>query len=588
MGKAQNSRIGQSISAETEGDSYIPSQTDKLKWDKGLTPKGSWNPKTNTPNLSQTLLVDGDFLLVHELAENEVYFSPLLNYNVKNGDSIVRINGQFALDSKSAVPGNDTVGIDQLAGEVKELNRLLLGTIYEEENSTDVDGGVDLAGLAAWQVTEDGRFLVKGVDILALIKQIEASYGEVAPLKTALTQLAATVKSITDQYITVEESEDLDGGIDQSGLAAWQVTLKGIFLVKGKDILKIANEAHDLIPIVNAIQSVMPSLTALVNSYVEYDTDDLDGGVDMNGLAAWQIGPGGVFLVRGMDIRREILNLQQFKTLVPYVKPSLNIACWGDSLTAASYPQRLQTLFNNTRTVFNGGIGGDISTQIAFRMGAIPVSLKVANNQIPASGSVVVTPSNPSIIQSGRNVSVVGKILTVEGTLFKDANNVYTFTRTQAGSVVNIDQNIDPNFIPKTFDRDFDTVVICVGRNNYSNPTKVLSDIAAMVSLLKPIEKHFLVLPVLNGNYPAEFKGQANYNIIMNLNASIKEAYPRNFVDHRQALINSADLSNPQDVIDVQNDIVPSSLRVDDIHLTSAGYQIKAQAVYNALISNNW
>lgn len=57
-------------------------------------------------------------------------------------------------------------------------------------------------------------------------------------------------------------------------------------------------------------------------------------------------------------------------------RPGIPIALWGDSLTfgtgadtvAGKYPNRLGGLFMPPRQVFNGGVGGETSSQVAARM----------------------------------------------------------------------------------------------------------------------------------------------------------------------------------------------------------------------------
>jgi hypothetical protein len=74
-----------------------------------------------------------------------------------------------------------------------------------------------------------------------------------------------------------------------------------------------------------------------------------------------------------------------------------SVTCWGDSLTAGgndgtgvSYPNVLSTNIA-MRVVNNEGVGGQSSTQIGVRMGAIPTTCTVSNNLIPASGSIAIT-----------------------------------------------------------------------------------------------------------------------------------------------------------------------------------------------------
>lgn len=187
----------------------------------------------------------------------------------------------------------------------------------------------------------------------------------------------------------------------------------------------------------------------------------------------------------------------------------MNIAAWGDSLTvpyvpllAAMYPQR---------SVYNGGVGGETSSQILAR---ILVDTK------------------------GRNAWI----------------NVFM-----------------------------------MGRNNYQRPDQVRADIAAAVAFLAPGNDKFVVLSVLNGYFGGyEIRGGTGYNQITQLNASLAATYTDRFLDVRGFLVAQYDPANPQDVIDHGNDIVPSSLRSDAIHLNARGCQLLAEHVRDYITAMGW
>lgn len=63
------------------------------------------------------------------------------------------------------------------------------------------------------------------------------------------------------------------------------------------------------------------------------------------------------------------------------------VVCWGDSLTAASYPAYLQELLGDEYSVINRGVGGENSLAIAARQGGIP--MYVNDITIPADTSWV-------------------------------------------------------------------------------------------------------------------------------------------------------------------------------------------------------
>lgn len=191
----------------------------------------------------------------------------------------------------------------------------------------------------------------------------------------------------------------------------------------------------------------------------------------------------------------------------PPAPVSQNIAAWGDSLTPWTVLQ-LGTLYP-TRTIFNGGVAGETSVQIAARVAA------------------------------------------------------------------------------DTAHRG-DVTVFWMGRNNYLARAQVLADVAAGVALLDPGNTRFIVMSVLNGNYASEYAGQSGHTAILQLNADFAAAYPSNFLDIRSHLVGQFDPGVPQDVIDNGRDIVPGSLRSDNIHLTMQGYMLVAQQVKAFIDARGW
>jgi lysophospholipase L1-like esterase len=106
--------------------------------------------------------------------------------------------------------------------------------------------------------------------------------------------------------------------------------------------------------------------------------------------------------------------------------------------------------------------------------------------------------------------------------------------------------------------------------------TTIEPNIAAMVALVQaPVR--FLVLSIINGS--SFLSGSAGYNQIIALNAYLAATYGNNFLDVRTPLVAAYNPSLSQDVIDHTNDIVPTSLRNDNIHLNLAGYTLLAQLV---------
>ena len=119
--------------------------------------------------------------------------------------------------------------------------------------------------------------------------------------------------------------------------------------------------------------------------------------------------------------------------------------------------------------------------------------------------------------------------------------------------------------------------IIWSGRNNYSDTTTVKANIKRMVDSLN--HDNYLVLSIINGEYTSEYKEATNYLKLTALNIALAKEYGNHFVDVRTPLVAAYDPDIAQDVIDYSHDIVPSSLRLDLIHLTTTGYAIVVEEI---------
>jgi len=276
----------------------------------------------------------------------------------------------------------------------------------------------------------------------------------------------------------------------------------------------------------------------------------------------------------------------------PYLKSTSNLYCIGDSLTAGAGPTPWPTMLLTSlpgRIISNTAIGGQTSTHIAARMGAKHSLLTLAGNQIPASGPVAVSSLSIDLLnRDGVLIEKPGSISGIPGLLSKSVANAYTFTRTTAGSVVNVTPKTP--FTPNIYGGDFDVVLIFIGTNNTSVPYEVIADIEAVVTMLKPIEKRFLILTPTNGGTitPGVAAPQAatvaNIEIIENY---CTEKYGDNVLKLRewswQFSSGSAD-----DISDVANGTVPRSLRIDTVHYTEAHNTNLAALVTETITRKGW
>lgn len=135
-------------------------------------------------------------------------------------------------------------------------------------------------------------------------------------------------------------------------------------------------------------------------------------------------------------------------------------------------------------------------------------------------------------------------------------------------------------------DADMDTVVLWMGANNIAETQTVKDHIVATFNHFKALAKRVLVMTVLpNESYlPATAAGIS----LANVNAWILAEFPDNSADALGYLKSKYNPALPQDVTDVANNITPTSLRVDAIHLTNAGSQHIADLVYAFFNARGW
>lgn len=281
----------------------------------------------------------------------------------------------------------------------------------------------------------------------------------------------------------------------------------------------------------------------------------------------------------------------------PATSDSTKYAAWGDSMTAATYPAVLQTLLSGI-TVFNGGVGGERSFDIAARQGGNPILVTISGGQIPTSGAVAVVPyrsddvATTTLMKQGVKGMNPCKILGVEGTfLYSTANSRYEFTRLVAGDAVAAPVYPTPVISNAHTTYQNHTTIIWIGRNNPTMTDRILEDTQAIIGSLAPASPRWLVLGVINAtNEPS---GSTNHTAITALAARQKAQYGRRFVDIRKLLINyglqvAGVTPTSQDTTDISNDTVPTSLRSDAVHLNSLGNQLVARFVAERLVEFGW
>ena len=263
-----------------------------------------------------------------------------------------------------------------------------------------------------------------------------------------------------------------------------------------------------------------------------------------------------------------------------------NITCWGDSMTADVYPSVLKTLLQNSGMfvdVYNMGIGGETSVTICARQGGNPFRILVDNGVIPPDASAVrvtLLPINGEVVRpllQGPS-AWSGYLGDVHGNLSRvTPDDYYIFTRTTVGATVTLDR-------PAAFYLDIakprlvDIHIIWIGQNGPSN-TRAISDAKAMIQNMKALNKRFLVI-----SKPTSSDAD---------DAAWFSEFGSRFVAARKYLIQyglqDANITpTAQDLTDISNGVVPSSLRKDAVHWTPTGYSILANIILKRLKEMGW
>ena len=279
-----------------------------------------------------------------------------------------------------------------------------------------------------------------------------------------------------------------------------------------------------------------------------------------------------------------------------------SVMCWGDSLTDGAgasdtshqYPSVLKALINANNagiTTSSAGIGGEGTYSIAARQGGVVVNVKPCT--IPPSGSVNIEIdkwnglSIPLCRRGGVNVtSNVDKmklnpciINGIGGTLLRDSTGNYVFTRTTDGEEVTFERPVPLLTYGHEILNDKGQVgVIWSGTNDIASNggtiEKTIQGINMMIAKLQ--SKKYIIVGLTSKTYHSDIEEK---------NFRLATEYKDHFVNIRDYMLaygldDSGIEATEQDLADIKNGEIPTSLRVDAVHGNDYFYNIVANLVY--------
>lgn len=479
------------------------------------------------------------------------------------------------------------------------LNKRFMDVFHEGTYGNALSGFVDDEDNSPLFIDSKGEVVINDINFL---KQVKAIVDELI--------------AIRDVFVTESDTFVQKGGFmdDEGKLPIYFDEHGDVWLGDGPvNLTKFVKEGDPVLA--RRVEILEEDYKRLNDKFFEADSDysQVSGFVDDEGKMPLYVDKrGDVWLGAGpVNLSEFVKNGgggipdEEFLALQALVKAheiaingTGNIICEGDSLTAGAgaasrtgYVERLRTrLRSQGIQVTKRAVGGTGSASIATRQGGYVNLLTLEGNKLPKERRAVnIVASTQTPITSQGGGPIKGTLMGVQGvvaaTFSGTVRQTYTFTRDVAGTE---DMYIDPEtpFIKLRDGMEGDIAILWPGRNDYYRDNmleEVMNALEAMIAHLTAQNKKFVVMSILNGNYATEFKGGDRYNKIMAVNNAIKYRWPEQYVEQRAVLVRAYNPAIPQDVIDFGNDIPPSSLRADDIHLTDAGYDIVEENVYKHL-----
>lgn len=275
------------------------------------------------------------------------------------------------------------------------------------------------------------------------------------------------------------------------------------------------------------------------------------------------------------------------------IRSGPNILCAGDSMTqgnqdgtGVTYPDELQKLLSaagHPGAVTNFGAGGETSVTITARAGGNPFVVLPVGGVIPATtGAVQITllPINGAPVDPLKQgpSTYIATLAGVRGTFSRTiAGDVFTyyFTRFVAGTEIPVNRP-EPMYLEIAEAARGDIAVIWMGQNG-PNTDRAIQDAEAIISHMKALDKRFIVISMPGGSSAQDADDSKWF-----------AKFGRRFIPIRQymaqyGLADAGITPTAQDLADMTNGTVPTSLRTDAVHWIGEGYKILAKQIFKRM-----
>lgn len=270
-----------------------------------------------------------------------------------------------------------------------------------------------------------------------------------------------------------------------------------------------------------------------------------------------------------------------------------DIVCWGDSLTygtggeGVTYPSVLAD--ETGLTVYNYGVCGEKADQIAVRMGLYPMTtgaFTIPAEREPVALSLLCDGEDPIMLRLGDAGMNPSDIAGVKGELsYSEEDGNYYFTRQTKGDAVTVsDGTVVTMDAAGKIDPD-DIVVLFIGSNDRPTAEDAETLIATEKEMIRYLgSSKYIVVGLTSKEMIPE---------VAAVNEKLAAAFGTHFLDIRSYLLEhgleeAGIAPTDQDLMDLADGEIPSSLRVDIVHGTPDFYRILGEQLYEKMRSDGY
>lgn len=513
------------------------------------------------------------------------YIIPVTGSTGSNGKILVVISGGVLTEASILVAGKDYTGtavadIDSAAGTTGATVSITIAPNRNVGDYFTIPSVITNGALDVWEVETGPVATFTDVTIAAPDTQVTYIYDYEYDL------CGFSVVEVDANFIIISQADAEDPG-SVSVLEATVVNAR-------RDVAWIEKSGVNYqLKGYGALSGVVTNLGS-ANSNKNPAIDD-DGRVVYvrNGTRYWQDVNGG--------------------TEYPF-NPTATVVGWGDSMTAGG--SGYGDIFKADYPALNyssQGLGAQRAEHIAARAEGLETFVVIDGDEIPASGSVVVTSLGIDLLFTGGMsvrdilVSVAG----VEGELVRTgATGEYTFERSSSGDAVTVSADGELMTIltglaqsETLIDTQKRINIFWAGRNDVAevdySQAAIMESVAAMVRTQKAFCREYLVIGVTNGIddiptsmgglQPTEEDSAVILNNIINLNAALAETYGDLYVD----MLTELDAANPSyfttyNISGTNYDVLDATFSSDGLHGNTTGRTSVSTIIYNTLVAKGW